>query len=81
MKIKNFIAPDISSAMDMVRQELGLDAVIISNETKNGEVYITAAVEEKMNFPLMTKRNCKSGKYCRLLMKPRSEKVWNITVF
>lgn len=50
MKIKNFIAPDISSAMDMVRQELGLDAVIISNETKNGEVYITAAVEEKNEF-------------------------------
>lgn len=46
MKIKNFIAPDISTAMDMVRQELGLDAVIISNESKNGEVYITAAVEE-----------------------------------
>ena len=47
MKIKNFIAPDIASAMDMVRQELGSDAVIISNESRNGEVCITAAVEER----------------------------------
>lgn len=50
MKIKNFIANNINEAMAMVRQELGIDAVILANETLEGKVHLTAAIEETFDF-------------------------------
>lgn len=43
MKIKRFFAPDIRSAMKMVKEELGADAVIMSNRSVDGGVEIVAA--------------------------------------
>ncbi len=43
MKIKRFFATDIRQAMKMVREELGSDAVIMSNRTVDGGVEIVAA--------------------------------------
>lgn len=48
MKIKKFQAKNFSEALEMVKQELGGDAVILSNEEKKGlrpYVEITAAVD------------------------------------
>ena len=47
MRIKNFTAPDMPTALAQVREMLGTDAVIISQE-KNaaGEIELTAAVED-----------------------------------
>ncbi len=43
MKIKRFFAPDIRQAMKMVKEELGSDAVIMSNRSVDGGVEIVAA--------------------------------------
>ncbi len=43
MKIKRFFAADIRQAMKMVRDELGSDAVIMSNKSVDGGVEIIAA--------------------------------------
>lgn len=49
MHLKSFTAPTMPEAMQMVRNELGEDAIIVSvrqSRRKGGEVRITAAVEE-----------------------------------
>ncbi|HEY5141821.1 MAG TPA: flagellar biosynthesis protein FlhF, partial [Methylococcales bacterium] len=43
MKIKRFFAADIRQAMSMVKEELGADAVIMSNRTVDGGIEIVAA--------------------------------------
>ncbi|MDI1358543.1 MAG: flagellar biosynthesis protein FlhF [Methylobacter sp.] len=43
MKIKRFFAEDIRQAMRMVKEELGADAVIMSNKSVDGGVEIVAA--------------------------------------
>ncbi len=43
MKIKRFFAADIRQAMRMVKEELGADAVIMSNRSMEGGVEIVAA--------------------------------------
>jgi len=43
MKIKRFVAKDIRQAMRMVKNELGADAVIMSNKSVDGGVEIVAA--------------------------------------
>ncbi|MGZ8161526.1 MAG: flagellar biosynthesis protein FlhF, partial [Methylobacter sp.] len=43
MKIKRFFAADIRQAMRMVKEELGSDAVIMSNRSVEGGVEIVAA--------------------------------------
>lgn len=43
MKIKRFFAEDIRQAMRMVKEELGADAVIMSNKAVDGGVEIVAA--------------------------------------
>ena len=43
MKIKRFFAADIRQAMRMVKEELGADAVIMSNKTVDGGIEIVAA--------------------------------------
>jgi flagellar biosynthesis protein FlhF len=49
MRLKSFTAPTMQEAMQMVRNELGEEAIIVSvrqSRRKGGEVRITAAVEE-----------------------------------
>lgn len=43
MKIKRFFAADIRQAMRMVKEELGADAVILSNRSVDGGIEIVAA--------------------------------------
>lgn len=51
MRIKSFTAPNTAQAMNMIRQELGDEAVIISNDTMaDGQIYITAAIEDDFEF-------------------------------
>jgi len=49
MRLRTFTAPDMPTAMNMVREELGENAIIISSEQKAGRklVTVTAAVEEE----------------------------------
>ncbi|MFC1748967.1 flagellar biosynthesis protein FlhF [Pseudomonadota bacterium] len=49
MKIKRFFAPDARQAMRMVREELGEDAVILSNKRVNGGVEIISAIDYDEN--------------------------------
>jgi len=49
MKIKRFFAPDVRSAMRMVREELGEDAVILSNNRVNGGIEIISATDYDEN--------------------------------
>lgn len=50
MKIKNFIAANMNEAMFLVRQELGPEAIILSNQTVSGEIHLTAALEDRVDF-------------------------------
>ncbi len=45
MRIKRFIAPDMRTALRMVRQEQGPDAVILSNRPVEGGIEIVAATD------------------------------------
>lgn len=45
MKIKRFFAADVRRAMKMVKEELGDDAVILSNRRVNGGVEIISAID------------------------------------
>ena len=45
MKIKRYFAPDVRQAMRQIREELGDDAVILSNKRVNGGVEIIAAID------------------------------------
>ena len=45
MRIKRFIAPDIRSALRMVRDEQGAEAVILSNRTTADGIEIVAATD------------------------------------
>jgi len=49
MKIKRFFASDVRSAMRMVREELGEDAVILSNNRVNGGIEIISAIDYDEN--------------------------------
>jgi flagellar biosynthesis protein FlhF len=57
MKIKRYFAPDIKQAMRLVREEMGPDAVIMSNRRVEGGVEIVAAEdfeEQAMQAPVST---------------------------
>lgn len=45
MKVKRFFAPDMSAAMRLVRDEVGPDAVILSNNSVAGGVEVVVALE------------------------------------
>jgi len=45
MKIKRFVAHDIRQALRLVREELGPDAVILSNRSVDGRTVVMAAVD------------------------------------
>ncbi len=63
MKIKRFFAEDIRQAMKMVKEELGSDAVIMSNKSVDGGVEIVAARdfdEQQVHSRLETERTASS---------------------
>lgn len=45
MKVKRFVAKDMRSALREIREELGADAVILSNRKLNGQVEILVALD------------------------------------
>lgn len=45
MKIKHFIAPNMTEAMSLIRAEMGKDAIIVSTENTVEGVKVTAALE------------------------------------
>ena len=45
MKIKRFFAKDMRQAIRNVREELGPDAVILSNRKLNGGIKIVSAID------------------------------------
>ncbi len=45
MRIKRFIAPDMRTALKMVREEHGPDAVILSNRATHGGIEVVAATD------------------------------------
>lgn len=45
MSVKKFVAPDMRQALKLVRDQLGADAVILSNKKVSGGVEITAALD------------------------------------
>jgi len=60
MKVKKFVAGDMRTALSNVREELGPDAVILSNRTVNDEVEILAVMdydEELMNDAITENQN------------------------
>lgn len=52
MKIKHFTAPTMTEVMGKIRAELGDEAIIISTETVDDGIQVTAAIEniENINF-------------------------------
>ncbi len=54
MRLRTFTASDMPTAMQMVREALGDDAVILATDSKPGsrQVTVTAAIDEKEEEPL-----------------------------
>ncbi|MBF0470637.1 MAG: flagellar biosynthesis protein FlhF, partial [Gammaproteobacteria bacterium] len=50
MKIKRYVAPNMRSAIQMVRDEQGPDAVILSNRRVEGGVEVVAAIDYDANL-------------------------------
>jgi len=50
MRVKRFIADDMRSALREVREELGADAVILSNRKISDQVEILAAMDYEENL-------------------------------
>ncbi len=43
MKVKRYLAPDMRRAIAQIREEMGVDAVILSNRSLDGGVEVVAA--------------------------------------
>ncbi len=52
MKVKRFFAPDMATAMRLVRDEVGPDAVILSNDRVAGGVEIVVGLDYPADAPL-----------------------------
>lgn len=51
MRLRKFTAPDIASAMKMVRDDLGEDAIILrTDQLRGSNVLVTAAIDEDVIF-------------------------------
>ncbi|TWI08012.1 flagellar biosynthesis protein FlhF [Aerolutibacter ruishenii] len=61
MRIKRFIAPDIRSALRMVRDEQGAEAVILSNRTTVDGIEIVAATDYDETLVQQALRTATSG--------------------
>ena len=54
MKLKRYFAREMRHAIRMVREELGPDAVILSNQRKDGGVEIVAAIDFEQSLEQLT---------------------------
>ncbi len=52
MKVKRFFAPDMATAMRLVRDEVGPDAVILSNDRVAGGVEVVVGLDYPVDAPL-----------------------------
>ncbi|MHA6963370.1 flagellar biosynthesis protein FlhF [Zobellella denitrificans] len=59
MKIKRFFAKDMRAALAEVKEELGADAVIMSNKKVSGGIEIVAAVDDDEPSPAVAQRPLK----------------------
>ena len=91
MKIKRFFAADIRQAMRMVKEELGADAVIMSNRSVDGGVEIVAArdfdeqmihnklqnssMKQQPTGPLKLKRSLKAKKLACRILKQKRNRL------
>ncbi|GGK30696.1 flagellar biosynthesis protein FlhF [Aliivibrio fischeri] len=65
MKIKRFFAKDMRSALVQVKEELGVDAVIMSNKKVTGGIEIVAAIDpsaQSQSFPAVSLRQVEEDK-------------------
>ena len=53
MTTHKFVAPNMNLALQKVKQELGPDAVILSNENHRGEVHITATLATEITLDIL----------------------------
>jgi len=51
MQLKRYLAPNMRQAMDLVREELGMDAVIMSTRNTDEGVELVAAIDPDVNTP------------------------------
>ena len=71
MRIRIFRATSLADAMAQVRDELGLDALILGTETRAGLVEVTAALEtEDESEPAATFRSARPILRCRICRLP-----------
>lgn len=76
MKIKRFFAKDISGAIRSVREELGPDAVILSNTEVSGGIEIVAAIDyDEALFGGLGTKTSESRKQTAAVETPRSEQA------
>jgi flagellar biosynthesis protein FlhF len=75
MKIKRFFAADIRQAMRMVKEELGADAVIMSNKTVDGGIEIIAAqdfdeqaIHTKLNEQTVDEKESTASKVKKVIL-------------
>ncbi|MEH6470195.1 MAG: flagellar biosynthesis protein FlhF [Halopseudomonas sp.] len=61
MKVRRFFAPDMSQAMRLVRDEVGAEAVILSNNRVAGGVEVVVALEYDVPAPAATARIASSA--------------------
>lgn len=57
MKLKRYLAPNMRQAMDLVREELGSDAVIMSTRNTDEGVEVVAAIDPDSKPPVAHDRN------------------------
>lgn len=81
MKIKNFVAANMNEAIALVRQELGSEAIILSNQTISGQVHLTAALEDKVDYDFSAEMKLKLWMLPVILMTRCCAKVWNTMIF
>ncbi|MDV2856457.1 MULTISPECIES: flagellar biosynthesis protein FlhF [Oceanimonas] len=79
MKIKRFFAKDMRAALAEVKEELGADAVIMSNKKVSGGIEIVAAVDDDDNTPVdkgqrpLTDDNVRISSQARQFIPPLSQ--------
>ena len=76
MKVKRIFAPDMKTAMRRVREEIGADAVILSNKRVAGGVEVVAAPEseyETAQTDLRRKQDERRAEQVSLLTRKSSE--------
>ncbi len=75
MKIKRFQAPDIRQALRLVKESLGSDAVILSNNAIEGGIELVAAVDVEEAAESTPHREPRAGSFNAALRRARAEQT------